>query len=152
MNIHCQPDINDNKISSVITITEFGNQTLTPEEEMAMLTNYPTILEYKTLVFKKKLNIDVTGEIIEDATNGEELEVKLINKKILVDKDFKAEFGIALKDIDTTSLKTIFNTKVKYAQGLNKCFELVVTEALETIVTAIRNQSNNFEVSTDKLI
>ena len=152
MNIHCQPDINDNKISSVITITEFGNQTLTPEEEMAMLTNYPTILEYKTLVFKKKLNIDVTGEIIEDATNGEELEVKLINKKILVDKDFKAEFGIALKDIDTTSLKTIFNTKVKYAQGLNKCFELVVTEALENIIIGIRGQSNNFEVSTDKLI
>ena len=152
MNIHCEPNIDDNKISSVITITQFGNQTLTPEEEMAMLTNYRTISEYKTLVFKKKLNIDVTGKKIEDVISGEELEVKLINKKILVDKDFKAEFGIALKDIDTTSLKTIFNSKVKYAQGLNKCFELVVTEALETIVTGIRSQSNDFEVSTDKLI
>lgn len=152
MNIHCEPSINDNKISSVITITEFGNQTLTPEEEIEMLVNYPTTLEYKTLVFKKKLNVDVNGKIIEDETTGEELEVKLINKKILVDKDFKAEFGIALKDIDTTSLKTIFNTKVKYAQGLNKCFELVVTEALETIITGIRSQSNDFEVYTDKLI
>jgi hypothetical protein len=100
MRIHCEPNINDNKISTVITIVEFGNETLTPEEELAMLSNYPVTLEYKTLTFKKKLNFDAKGEVVEDATNGEELEVKLINKKIPVNKDFKAEFEIALKDIE----------------------------------------------------
>lgn len=152
MKLKYNPDINANVVKMTISVDSLGTADTTADEESAMLAEFPESIQYKSLTFSRKLNLDSNNDVIEDITNGEVVTVSLINKKILVDANFVAEFEININDIPTSALQIIFNTKEKLARGMAECFRLTIKDAVKAVLTDMRSKKSDFETSSTEII
>lgn len=152
MKLFFDPKIENNVVKMTITVESLGTSGMTAEDEALLLSDFPAIIEYKNLTFSKKLNLNVSNDVIEDNTTGETITVSVINKKIPVDANFKAEFILNINDIATTSLLTIFNTKEKLGRAMSECFRLTIVDALKTVLADMRAKKSDYEVTNTEII
>ena len=68
-----EKNIENNVFYMTVKCKELGTSKLKKEEEEAMLINFPTTIEYKDLTFERKFNVSSTGDVVEDAVDGEQL-------------------------------------------------------------------------------
>ena len=140
-----EKDIKNNVFYMTVKCKELGTSQLKKEEEEAMLINFPTTIEYKDLTFERKFNVSSTGDVVEDAVDGETVTIKLNNRAINVDKTFKADFQISTKMIKDEELGTILDTKEKVAEAKALLFKLTIRDAVEKALEEVRSKSNNYE-------
>jgi hypothetical protein len=152
MKLKYTPTILDNVVTMTISVDSLGTASMTADDESTMLSDFPVYIEYKNLTFSRKLNLDSSNDVIEDTTSGETVAVNLINKKILLDTNFTATFSISTDDIASSSLQTIFNTKEKLARAYATVFKLTIRDAIENILTTMRNQHSDFELSSTEVL
>lgn len=152
MKLFFDPKIENNVVKMTITVESLGTSGMTAEDEALLLSDFPAIIEYKNLTFSKKLNLNASNDVIEDNTTGEVIMVSVINKKIPVDANFKAEFILNINDIATTSLLTIFNTKEKLGRAMSECFRLTIVDALKTVLADMRAKKSDYEVTNTEII
>ena len=124
---------------------ELGTSQLKKEEEEAMLINFPTTIEYKDLTFERKFNVSSTGDVVEDAVDGETVTIKLNNRAINIDKTIKVDFQISTKMIKDEELGTILDTKEKVAEAKALLFKLTIRDAVENALKEVRSKSNIYE-------
>lgn len=140
-----EKNIENNVFYMTVKCKELGTSKLKKEEEEAMLINFPTTIEYKDLTFERKFNVSSTGDVVEDAVDGETVTIKLNNRAINVDKTFKVDFQISTKMIKDEELGTILDTKEKVAEAKALLFKLTIRDAVEKALKEVRSKSNNYE-------
>lgn len=140
-----EKNIENNVFYMTVKCKELGTSQLKKEEEEAMLINFPTTIEYKDLTFERKFNVSSTGDVVEDAVDGETVTIKLNNRAINVDKTFKVDFQISTKMIKDEELGTILDTKEKVAEAKALLFKLTIRDAVEKALEEVRSKSNNYE-------
>ena len=145
-----EKNIENNVFYMTVKCKELGTSQLKKEEEEAMLINFPTTIEYKDLTFERKFNVSSTGDVVEDAVDGETVTIKLNNRAINVDKTFKVDFQISTKMIKDEELGTILDTKEKVAEAKALLFKLTIRDAVEKALEEVRAKSNNYEVEEDE--
>ena len=144
------PAMSNNVRTMKVYVKSLGSLTLTPEAEQSIIDDYAPTLQYKDLTFTGKFNVDVNGNVISDETNGEVVNLSLVNQIFLINKDFQATFSIATKDVSDSELgASILKTKDKVAEAKCVLFKNVVTKAIETIITGIKAKENNFETESE---
>ena len=145
-----EKNIENNVFYMTVKCKELGTSQLKKEEEEAMLINFPTTIEYKDLTFERKFNVSSTGDVVEDAVDGETVTIKLNNRAINVDKNFKVDFQISTKMIKDEELGTILDTKEKVAEAKAQLFKLTIKDAVQEALEKVRAKSNNYEVEEDE--
>ena len=147
-----EKNIENNVFYMTVKCKELGTSKLKKEEEEAMLINFPTTIEYKDLTFERKFNVSSTGDVVEDAVDGETVTIKLNNRAINVDKTFKVDFQISTKMIKDEELGTILDTKEKVAEAKALLFKLTIRDAVEKALKEVRSKSNNYETVEEETI
>ena len=140
-----EKDIKNNVFYMTVKCKELGNVDILPNEEEAMLINFPTSIEYKDLTFEGKFSVDSKGDVIEDKDSGETVNLKLNNKVVKIDKDLKVDFSIATKMIKDEELGSVLDTKEKVAEAKTLCFKLTIRDAIKKALEEVRSKSNNYE-------
>jgi len=152
MNITTTNEITNGVFSTVITVASFGADTLSSEEELNLLNNYSCKLRYKDLDFSGKFKV-VDGELtITEDEDGALVELAVSDIAIPVNKNFKAEYKIALNKIQDNEIGEVFTTKEMVCEAKCKLFASVVKEGLRVILEDIRSKSTSFEGTTEEMI
>lgn len=152
MNITTTNDITNGTFSTVITVTSFGADTLSAEEELNLLNNYSCKLRYKELNFSKKFKV-VDGELtVTEDEDGVLVEISVSDIAIPINKNFKAEYKIALNKIQDDEIGDVLTSKEMVCEAKCKLFASVVKEELKRIVEEIRNKSTSFEGTIEEMI
>lgn len=140
------PAMDNNVRTMKVYVKSLGSSTLTEAQESSILSDYAPTLQYKDLTFSGKFNVDGSGNVISDETNGELVTLSLVNQIFLINKDFQATFSIATKDVTDSELgASILKTKDKVAEAKCLLYKNVITKAIQDIITAIKAKENNFE-------
>lgn len=145
-----EKDIKDNVFYMTVKCKELGNSDILASEEEAMLINFPTAIEYKDITFEGKFNVDSNGDVIEDSSTGETVSLKLNNKVVKIDKDFKVDFSISTKMIKTEEIGTILKTKELVAEAKALCFKNAIKNAIKQALEDVRNKTNNYETIVEE--
>lgn len=140
------PNFENNIISKIITVKEFGDGSWTAEDEINLLKNTNPTLQYKDLTFSGKFKVGADKNIIVDEENGEEISLSIINKIIPINEDFKAEFIFDTKDVKQSEIGTMLSTKELVAEAKSLLFENVITKAVQVIVKNIKDNANDYEI------
>lgn len=144
------PSMENNVRTMKVYVKSLGSSTLTEVQEQSIISDYAPTLQYKDLTFSGKFNVDGSGNVISDETNGEVVTLSLVNQIFLINKDFQATFSIATKDVSDSELgASILKTKDKVAEAKCLLFKNIVTKAIETIITGIKAKENNFETESE---
>lgn len=183
MNILTTHDITNGVFSTVITISSFGSEMLSKEEELNLLNNYSCKLRYKDLDFTGDFKI-VDGELkmvnkntevsnpedsgtTEGTGDGENsditttsenvestahVEIAVSDIAIPINKNFKAEYKIALNKIQDSELGDIFTSKEMVCEAKCILFDNVVKKELARILEEIRNNARSFEGTAEEMI
>ena len=152
MNIITTNEITNGVFSTVITVASFGADTLSSEEELNLLNNYSCKLRYKDLDFSGKFKV-VDGELtITDDVDGVLVELAVSDIAIPINKNFKAEYKIALNKIQDNEIGEVLITKEMVCEAKCKLFASVVKEGLRVILEDIRSKSTSFEGTTEEMI
>lgn len=129
-----------------ISVKTMGDLTLTDEEEIAIIEDYsPVYVELKDLTFSGKYKIDSDNNVVKDDSAGEEVAIKMQNRKLLINKDLRYDFSLSIEDIKESELSTIFNTKNKLNEAKVILVKDVVEKAIMDKVKEIKALKNNFE-------
>ena len=152
MNIITTNEIENGVFSTVIKVASFGADTLSSEEELNILNNYSCKLRYKDLDFCGRFKI-VDGELtMTNDEDGVEVEIAVSDLAIPINKNFKAEYKIALNKIQDSEVGDILTSKEMVCEAKCILFANVVKEGLKNILDEIRNKSTSFEGSTEEMI
>lgn len=129
-----------------ISVKTMGDLTLTDEEEIAIIEDYsPVYVELKDLTFSGKYKIDSDNNVVKDDSAGEEVTIKMQNRKLLINKDLRYDFSLSIEDIKESELSTIFNTKNKLNEAKVILVKDVVEKAIIDKIKEIKALKNNFE-------
>lgn len=152
MNITTTNEITNGVFSTVITVSSFGADTLSSEEELNLLNNYSCKIRYKDLDFSGKFKV-VDGELtLTEDEDAALVELAVSDIAIPVNKNFKAEYKIALNKIQDDEVTGELTSKEMVCEAKCKLFASVVKEELKRIVEEIRSKSTSFEGSTEEMI
>lgn len=152
MNITTTNEITNGVFSTVIAVTGFGADTLSGEEELNLLNNYSCKLRYKDLDFIGKFKI-VDGELtMTDDEDSVEVELAVSDMAIPINKNFKAEYKIALNKIQDSEIGDILTSKEMICEAKCILFANVVKEGLRKILEEVRSKSTSFEGTTEDMI
>lgn len=142
-------DIDNNIFSVTVTIDSFGTSTMTAEEEMDLLDNFPTKITYRGLTFTRLVKVENSIPVIVDSEGEGVIEVTLpalSNKEIVLDKDFNANYKIDTNRIVSSALDLeVLTTKELVAQAYCLVFEDVICTAVADAMTLIRQKAPAFE-------
>lgn len=129
-----------------ISVKTMGDLTLTDEEEIAIIEDYsPVYVELKDLTFSGKYKIDSDNNVIKDDSAGEEVTIKMQNRKLLINKDLRYDFSLSIEDVKESELSTIFNTKNKLNEAKVILVKDTVEKAIIDKIKEIKALKNNFE-------
>ncbi|MEX0084167.1 hypothetical protein AB2T90_17210 [Clostridium butyricum] len=129
-----------------ISVKTMGDLTLTDEEEIAIIEDYsPVYVELKDLTFSGKYKIDSDNNVIKDDSAGEEVTIKIQNRKLLINKDLRYDFSLSIEDVKESELSTIFNTKNKLNEAKVILVKDTVEKAIIDKIKEIKALKNNFE-------
>lgn len=151
-------DINENIITATIAVSELGNTTLAADVELNQLHNFVREIEYSDIEFKSNMKIangiPVTTSEGTDESTIEEVEIKdLINKKIVLDENFKAELVININKIPQSEFgEHVFTSKELVGQAYAVLFIDKIKAAISEKLTEIRALSSDIEKTSDVVI
>ena len=152
MNVTTTNDITNGVFSTVITVSSFGADTLSSDEELNLLNNYSCKIRYKDLDFSGKFKV-VDGELtLTEDEDAALIELAVSDLAIPVNKSFKAEYKIALNKIQDDEVAGDLTSKEMVCEAKCKLFASVVKEELKRIVEEIRSKSTSFEGTTEEMI
>ena len=151
--------INENIIVASVSVVELGNSTIDADMELNQLHNFIRYIEYSTIDFNANMKIvngipTVTSEDTDDETI-EEITIKdLINKKIVLDENFKAELVINIEKIASAEydLKKVFNSPELLGQGYAVLFIEKIKTAVSEKLSEIRALSSDIEKPVDVVL
>lgn len=141
-------DIKNNEFSMKITIDSFGTNTLTWEDEVELLENFPTKIAYRNLSFTRKIKVENSIPIIAEDTDANAISVTLpalSNKELILDKDFEALYVVNSERITISALNEILTTKELVAQAYCIVFGDVICNAVADAMATIRQKAPAFE-------
>lgn len=148
MIISIKRNILNNKFETVLAFKEYGTSDYTPEQEQALVENYPQSLSYRDIVFSADFKVDENNDV-QLAQDGD-LDVETVTltipqRLIPVDETFQAKYTIAKSDVSDSEIGTILSTKALICQAKVKLFENAVSKKLTDILDELRAKDNNFE-------
>ena len=155
-------DINENIITATIYVKELGtvstDQFTEQFTELNQIHNFIREIEYSEIDFKSNMKIAngvpvTTSESTDDSTI-EEVEIKdLINKKIVLDENFKAELVINVDKIPESEYgEHVFTGKELLGQAYAVLFIEKIKTAVSEKLAEIRALSSDIENSIDVVI
>ena len=151
-------DINENIITASIAVSELGTSSTDQSTELNQIHNFIRVIEYSEIEFKSNMKIangiPVTTSEGTDESTIEEVEIKdLINKKIVLDENFKAELVINVDKIPQSEFgEHVFTSKELLGQAYAVLFIDKIKAAVSEKLTEIRALSSDIEKSTDVVI
>ena len=143
--------LEDNVRTTKIT-AKLGSTKMTIEEEKELIADYSPVFEYKDLTFKGYFKVADNGKDIVETVNdsdGELVTLSLVNKEVKVNEGLTLELSIATKDVKSSELGTILNTKDKVAEAKILLFENVIYKAVKAIIEGLKAKDNNFETDSE---
>lgn len=142
----------ENNIFTVsIVYKEYGNSTLTAEEEKKILASFPPVITYDSITFSGNYTVS-SKDVVAGGTDT--ITLTLNNRKVNVNESFNVTYRIDANSIPKSAYsgKTNINTKELLAQAQCKLFEDKIRTELKTVLDAARNMSNNFQTTEDYII
>jgi hypothetical protein len=152
MNIKTTNEITNGVYTTTITAVDFGYDMLSSEEELNILNNYSCKLKYKDLDFVGKFKV-IDGEVMmTEDEDGSDIEIAVSDMIIPINKDFKAEYKVAVNKIKDEEVNDILASKEMICEAKCILFTTVVKNALASILEEVRNKATNFEGTTEEMI
>ena len=152
MKINQTNKIENNIVSTEITIEALGTTDLTPEKELEILHNFTRKIEYSKIDFTANMKIGENGipEIVEEEPDGATIAKvtldDLINKTYPLDEKLNIAFAIDANKIDASKLdEHVFTTKEVLAQALVILFATKIKEDIAEKLAEIRKLNSEFE-------
>lgn len=143
MNFTITRTINNNVFDTKMQFASYGALDITSDDEQSLLTDYPIMLEYSTITFSGKYT--VTGKDVIASDTGDVVNMTIPNKRILLDKDFVAEYSISTSQIlDSEIGSTALKTKELVAQAKCLLFENAIKTQITTLLTGVKAKDSNF--------
>ena len=152
-------DIKENIITAKVSVAELGNTTIDADLEKEQLHNFVRTIEYSMIDFTSNIKIQNSKPVTtSDPTDGstiEEISIKdLINKKIVLDEDFSAEFIIDIDKFPASEYES--NTVVNSKELLGQSYAVIFIEKIKTAVAEklaeIRALSSDIEEPVDVVL
>lgn len=152
-------EINENIITATISATSLGNTTIDADDEKNQLHNFTRTIEYSNINFANNMKLSsgvpiVTSDTV-DVDGVEEVAItNLINKKINLDENFKAELVIDINKIPSAEYedKTVFNSAELLGQAYAVLFIEKVKTAVSEKLAEIRALANDIEKETEVVL
>ena len=151
MYLKAKNDIENNIFSTTVTVDSFGSELMSEDEEKELLSNFPTKIAYRNLIFSKNIKLNGTvPEITDEEVDGTTIVAvnlpALSNKEILLDKDFVANYKIDIAKISNTSVdKNVLTTKELVGQAYCLIFQTVICDAVKETMDKVREKAPSFE-------
>lgn len=146
--------IDNNTYTVVIKPESFGTATVTEEQEIEMLKDYPQTLRYADIDFTAKFV--VTDGLPTISTEDSAVEVKidnLTNKEFKIDENLNIELSIDSAKIPTAETDdTVLTNTLLLAQAKAILFETKVMDKIKELMMAARANVNDFEVTTEQIL
>lgn len=141
-------DIKNNDFSMKITIDSFGTNTLTWDDEVELLENFPTKISYRNLAFTRKVKVENNKVVIAEDTDEDAISVTLpalSNKELVLDKDFEALYVVNAERIAPAAINEMLTTKELVAQAYCIIFEDVICDAVADTMAIVRAKAPAYE-------
>lgn len=149
MDILVKKKISSNIFSVELTVDAFGNEQLSEEEEREVVSNFPTKIAYRNLVFESNVKIDGNVVVVTDDETGDGVvSVKippLSNKEILVDENFNAIYKVDCSKITNAEKNDVLNTRELVAQAYCVVFANTVLNKVTEVMNELRSKAPSFE-------
>lgn len=152
MNLLTTSDIENNVFNTTISVKECGTANLTPEEEVALLKDFPSKIIFKNLVFSGKFSVIDGAPKLTNGESDEEVSLSLTNQEILLNESFTATYRIDLKKVADAEIGTILNTKELVCQAKCMLFETTIKAEIKKILADIRVKATAFTGETEEII
>ena len=150
--------IEENVIKVTISVSEMGNNSISSEEELALVHDFPRTFCYKDIEFKANMKFDDNGlpvitETSPDGSTIAEVELELINKQFNVDENLEISISIDVNKIAKADLVKPFDTVEKLGKARAQLFIEKVEAEIEKKLTEIRGlYTESFEGETEVII
>lgn len=144
MNLTIKRDIDNNKFSTIISFASYGSLDITPEDEEALLQDYPVSLTYSDISFTGKYGV-ANKKVTKDDAAGDTITFVISNKKIPLDANFIAKYEINTNQILDSEIGAKLNTKELICDAKCTLFEDKIQAQIGTLLAAIKAKGNEFE-------
>ena len=148
MNFNYSENINNETFSATLQFASYGSLGLSPEDEEALLTDFPVELVYSDITFSGKYGLDVNKNVIVDNTTGDTVNIVIPNKRVLLDNKFNIVYSINVNQVVSTELGTKLTTPEDICIAKCRLFRDAVIAKITTLLTAVRAKSTDFAKST----
>ena len=147
-------EIENNVFTTTLTPSEFGTSTVTSEDELAMLVDFPQTLRYADINFVDKFKVVDGLPVISADADAVEIKIdNLTNKEFQINEDLNITLSIDANKIPTSEVDgTVFTTTLQVAQAKAILFETKVLAKIKELMDVARANVNDFESATEVIL
>lgn len=149
MDILVNKNIDSNIFSVELTVDAFGNEQFSDDEERELVSNFPTKIAYRNLVFEANVKMDGNVVVVTDDDTGDDVvHVKippLSNKEIMIDENFNAIYKVDCSKITNAEKNDVLNTRELVAQAYCVVFANTVLDKVADVMNELRSKAPSFE-------
>lgn len=145
MHLIINRNILNNKFETVVSFESFGGVDITPEEERALLENFPVSVNLSEIEFTGKFEADGAEVLESDDVGAEEVKLSVPQRMIKVDDSFIAKYEVSVSDILDNELGTRLSTKELVCQAKARLFEVKVVDKVRELLSDLKLKNTKFE-------
>lgn len=150
MKLTITPKIVENRYSVIISFKEFGSKTLTSDMEEKIINDYAPKFKLSDLTFEGKYTVDEgTGKVVADNDSGDDVTLSVPNKEVAINSDLELGYTVHSKEVSSSEIGTNLKNVDKVAQAKVQLFIDVVTDKINTVITSLTSNLNDFEEEYD---
>lgn len=144
-------EIENNVFTTTLAPSEFGTSTVTSEDELAMLVDFPQTLRYADIDFVDTFKVVDGLPVISADADAVEIKIdNLTNKEFPINEDLNITLSIDANKIPVSEVDgTVFTTTLQVAQAKAILFETKVLARIKTLLDEARAHINTFEETTE---
>lgn len=157
MKLNVSKQIEENIITVDITVAELGTNSISAEEELESIHDFPKTFSYKEIDFTDNMTLDSANNpiITVDSPDGStiaEVEVEVINKEFVIDENLHINMSFDVNKINKNDLGEPFDTVEKLGKARAELFAVKVQEKIKEKLDEIRALTTTFEGDTEVIL
>lgn len=125
-NIEC------NNYSVLMSFSEYGTETLTPEDEQKLINDYCPKFKLSDIDFTGTYGLE--GKKVVSNGSGETIKLSTANKSFLINNEFEIKYSISPDEIKEEEIQSTLNTKELICKAKIELFIDKVSEQIKKVI------------------
>lgn len=157
MKLNIEKKIEENVITVDITVAELGTNSISKDEELEALHDFPRKFCYRDIEFKANMTLDKANNptITQSDPDGSTIatvELELINKEFVIDENLHINISLNVNKINESDLVEPFDTVEKLGKARAELFIQKVQKEIKTKLEEIRELTTTFEGESEVIL